>query len=75
METSPDDDSEVVCRICRLQAEPERPLKSPCLCSGSIEFVHQACLNQWLAASGRKHCEVGRSRSAFRETVTESSSV
>lgn len=52
------DVEEVVCRICRLEAEPGNPLFHPCKCSGTIKFVHQDCLNQWLKHSGHTHCEV-----------------
>eukprot|EP01025_Chloroclados_australasicus_P059856 TRINITY_DN759_c2_g1_i1.p1 TRINITY_DN759_c2_g1~~TRINITY_DN759_c2_g1_i1.p1 ORF type:complete len:1077 (-),score=95.21 TRINITY_DN759_c2_g1_i1:494-3724(-) len=49
---------EDVCRICRSEAETNRPLLHPCKCSGSIKFVHQDCLLQWLKHSGMKACEV-----------------
>ncbi len=51
-------DDEVVCRICRLEGSPEEPLLHPCKCSGSIRFIHEPCLQQWLAVSKRQHCEV-----------------
>lgn len=34
--------------MCHGESEPERPLYYPCKCSGSIRFVHQDCLLQWL---------------------------
>ncbi|KAJ5122727.1 hypothetical protein N7526_009664 [Penicillium atrosanguineum] len=44
------------CRICHGEAvEPDDPLFYPCKCSGSIKFVHQACLVEWLAHSQKKH--------------------
>ncbi|KAJ5315887.1 hypothetical protein N7476_006194 [Penicillium atrosanguineum] len=47
------------CRICHGEAvEPDDPLFYPCKCSGSIKFVHQACLVEWLAHSQKKHCEL-----------------
>jgi E3 ubiquitin-protein ligase DOA10 len=30
----------------------------PCKCSGSIKYVHQQCLMDWLGHSGNTHCEV-----------------
>mmetsp|Transcript_111905 Transcript_111905/g.357177 ORF Transcript_111905/g.357177 Transcript_111905/m.357177 type:complete len:284 (+) Transcript_111905:58-909(+) len=49
------------CRICQLPGAGE-PLLSPCLCTGSVEFVHKACLDEWRArAVNRKHaseCEL-----------------
>ena len=54
------EEEEVECRICRLPAAPDEPLLHPCRCSGSVRFVHQACLDQWLKHSGRTFCEVSR---------------
>ncbi|KAL5339796.1 hypothetical protein BJX70DRAFT_363209 [Aspergillus crustosus] len=46
------------CRICRGEATEQDELYYPCKCSGSIRFVHQPCLVQWLAHSQKKHCEL-----------------
>ncbi|KAK0738953.1 hypothetical protein B0T18DRAFT_423279 [Schizothecium vesticola] len=46
------------CRICRGEATPDEPLFYPCKCSGSIKFVHQDCLMEWLSHSQKKHCEL-----------------
>ncbi|KAF2003955.1 hypothetical protein P154DRAFT_519561 [Amniculicola lignicola CBS 123094] len=46
------------CRICRGEASPEEPLFYPCKCSGSIKFVHQECLMEWLSHSQKKYCEL-----------------
>ena len=46
------------CRICRGEGSKEEPLFYPCRCSGSIKFVHQACLMEWLSHSQKKHCEL-----------------
>ncbi|KAI5838245.1 hypothetical protein DFP73DRAFT_520375 [Morchella snyderi] len=46
------------CRICRSEGTPEEPLFHPCKCSGSIKFVHQECLMEWLQHSQKKHCEL-----------------
>ncbi|KAL5357181.1 hypothetical protein BJX96DRAFT_144022 [Aspergillus floccosus] len=46
------------CRICRGEGTPEEQLFYPCKCSGSIKFVHQACLVEWLSHSQKKHCEL-----------------
>lgn len=46
------------CRICHGEGTPEEPLFYPCKCSGSIKFVHQSCLVEWLAHSQKKHCEL-----------------
>ncbi|APA14443.1 hypothetical protein sscle_13g092130 [Sclerotinia sclerotiorum 1980 UF-70] len=46
------------CRICRAEATEREPLFYPCKCSGSIKFVHQDCLMEWLSHSQKKHCEL-----------------
>lgn len=46
------------CRICHGEATEEEPLFYPCKCSGSIKFVHQSCLVEWLSHSQKKHCEL-----------------
>ncbi|EON99694.1 putative ring finger membrane protein [Phaeoacremonium minimum UCRPA7] len=46
------------CRICRGEATPSEPLFYPCKCSGSIKYVHQDCLMEWLSHSQKKHCEL-----------------
>ncbi|RHZ72084.1 hypothetical protein CDV55_108611 [Aspergillus turcosus] len=46
------------CRICRGEGTLEEPLFYPCKCSGSIKFVHQPCLVEWLSHSQKKHCEL-----------------
>ncbi|KAJ5387119.1 hypothetical protein N7509_009660 [Penicillium cosmopolitanum] len=46
------------CRICHGEGTLEEPLFYPCKCSGSIKFVHQSCLVEWLAHSQKKHCEL-----------------
>ncbi|KAM0281429.1 hypothetical protein ACHAQH_003552 [Verticillium albo-atrum] len=46
------------CRICRGEATPDEPLFYPCKCSGSIKYVHQDCLMEWLSHSQKKHCEL-----------------
>ncbi|XP_010531564.1 PREDICTED: probable E3 ubiquitin ligase SUD1 [Tarenaya hassleriana] len=53
-----DEDEEDVCRICRNPGDPDNPLRYPCACSGSIKFVHQDCLLQWLNHSNARQCEV-----------------
>ncbi|KAF1816249.1 hypothetical protein P152DRAFT_454508 [Eremomyces bilateralis CBS 781.70] len=46
------------CRICRGEGSKEEPLFYPCKCSGTIKFVHQACLMEWLVHSQKKYCEL-----------------
>jgi hypothetical protein len=46
------------CRVCRGPSQPDQLLFHPCKCSGSMKFVHQDCLEQWLQHSNKKHCEI-----------------
>ncbi|XP_034454999.1 uncharacterized protein march1 isoform X1 [Hippoglossus hippoglossus] len=52
-------DSETeVCRICHCEGDDEFPLIMPCRCTGSLCFVHQSCLNQWIKSSDTRCCEL-----------------
>ncbi|XP_065080730.1 uncharacterized protein LOC135703427 [Ochlerotatus camptorhynchus] len=47
-----------ICRICHCESDTHNPLLTPCYCSGSLKFVHQTCLQQWLTASETSACEL-----------------
>ncbi|XP_024465985.1 probable E3 ubiquitin ligase SUD1 isoform X2 [Populus trichocarpa] len=69
-----DDDEEEegdVCRICRNPGDAENPLRYPCACSGSIKFVHQDCLLQWLNHSNARQCEVCKHPFSFSPVYSE----
>lgn len=58
------------CRICFSNEEEQgNRLFSPCLCKGSVKYVHQECLNQWRTSSpGTKtfyECELCHYRYQF----------
>jgi E3 ubiquitin-protein ligase MARCH6 len=53
-----DDGNADACRICRGDGSDSEPLFHPCKCSGSIKYVHQDCLMEWLSHSQKKHCEL-----------------
>ena len=46
-----------VCRICHSGDEAES-LISPCLCTGSVKFVHHTCLMSWLQRAVMSKCEL-----------------
>ncbi|XP_016848520.1 E3 ubiquitin-protein ligase MARCHF8 isoform X1 [Anolis carolinensis] len=46
------------CRICHCEGDDENPLITPCHCTGSLNFVHQACLQQWIKSSDTRCCEL-----------------
>ncbi|OVA15638.1 zinc finger protein [Macleaya cordata] len=66
-----EEDEEDVCRICRNPGDSENPLRYPCACSGSIKFVHQDCLLQWLNHSNARQCEVCKHPFSFSPVYAE----
>ena len=52
-----ENEDEFECRICRGGAEIG-PLLHPCKCAGSIRYVHQECLDSWLARTNSAQCEL-----------------
>ena len=43
------------CRICYMEEEdPENPLIQPCICSGSMKYIHLLCLKHWIST---RSCE------------------
>ncbi|XP_047224074.1 E3 ubiquitin-protein ligase MARCHF6-like isoform X2 [Girardinichthys multiradiatus] len=61
MDTAEED----ICRVCRSEGTQEKPLYHPCVCTGSIKFIHQECLLQWLKHSRKEYCELCKHRFAF----------
>ncbi|KAM7250362.1 hypothetical protein ACFE04_022245 [Oxalis oulophora] len=66
-----EEEEEDVCRICRNTGDAENPLRYPCACSGSIKFVHQDCLLQWLNHSNARQCEVCKHQFSFSPVYAE----
>jgi len=46
------------CRICYIQAEKNNPLVAPCVCKGSVQYIHKQCLYRWVRISTRNDCEL-----------------
>lgn len=44
-------------RICHCEGD-EGPLITPCHCTGSLRYVHQSCLQQWIKSSDTRCCEL-----------------
>lgn len=51
-------DSPDICRICHCEGTIDEPLISPCLCLGTMQYLHQACLQRWIKSAGVKSCEL-----------------
>ncbi|XP_014390474.1 PREDICTED: E3 ubiquitin-protein ligase MARCH1 isoform X1 [Myotis brandtii] len=47
-----------LCRICHCEGDEESPLITPCRCTGTLRFVHQSCLHQWIKSSDTRCCEL-----------------
>lgn len=54
-----------ICRVCRSEGLPDRPLFHPCICTGSIKWIHQECLVQWMRYSRKEYCELCSHRFSF----------
>ena len=49
----------MICRVCRSsESSDEDTLFYPCKCSGSMKWVHQSCLENWLRVSKKSKCEI-----------------
>jgi E3 ubiquitin-protein ligase MARCH1/8 len=57
-QTSLSSNKSLMCRICHCEEVQEQYLISPCYCTGTLKYVHQACLQQWLKLNGTKSCEL-----------------
>ncbi|KAL1448676.1 hypothetical protein MTO96_028194 [Rhipicephalus appendiculatus] len=57
-----DNHADQVCRICHGEADPENgPFLQPCVCKGTIAFVHKRCIEDSLRVWGDR-CTVCRTR-------------
>lgn len=53
-----DDHVQDICRVCRCESQPDKILYHPCICMGSIKWIHQECLVQWMRYSRKTYCEL-----------------
>jgi len=64
MADGPNDEAHL-CRVC-MDGEESGPLLYPCKCKGSMRYVHEDCLMQWLSLSKKRSCEVCSATFEFR---------
>lgn len=59
------------CRICHCERTEsnDSTLIRPCLCSGTLMFVHQSCLQKWIKSSDIKKCELCQYRFVMEAKV------
>ena len=60
-----------ICRVCRVSGDDSSPLFHPCLCTGSIKYVHQHCLLEWLKCSKKSVCELCNHKFIFQPVYRE----
>jgi hypothetical protein len=58
-----------ICRVCRMSGDGT--LYFPCKCAGSIKYVHQECLLQWLKYSKKEVCELCNHKFTFQPVYSE----
>ncbi|KAI3382936.1 hypothetical protein SNEBB_001726 [Seison nebaliae] len=56
-----------MCRVCRSEGVIGKDLFYPCRCSGSIKFIHQQCLKQWMNYSRSATCELCKFKFNFQK--------
>lgn len=66
---NPNQDADI-CRVCRLEAMPNKPLYHPCMCAGSIMYVHQNCLIRWINHTRKPVCELCNHEYSFNRTYS-----
>lgn len=59
------------CRVCRSEGTAQAPLYHPCKCSGSIRYIHQDCLMEWLRHSQKRHCELCKTPFRFTKLYSD----
>lgn len=49
-ENAQKDQPKPVCRICYGEEANDDPLIQPCVCSGTMKYIHVSCIKQWLTS-------------------------
>ena len=61
------DIEDIRCKICHEPGSIEEPLYSPCLCRGSMKYIHNACLLQWVEYQSVPTCQICHHKLVFRK--------
>jgi hypothetical protein len=59
------------CRICYDGAHKKNSLVTPCACKGSIGFIHQKCLRDWVRVSSSPYCELCKFPYVIEDLILE----
>lgn len=65
-----DGSEEGFCRVCRCKGTPTNPLRHPCKCKGSVKWIHEECLGEWLKHSRKYECELCGYKYSFKKEYT-----
>ena len=65
-----EEDEGAICRICSVGDE-EKALIKVCRCKGSVEFVHQDCIDEWVNRSKKLLCICGYRMTLQREKLQQ----
>ncbi|KAL5963421.1 E3 ubiquitin-protein ligase MARCHF8 [Taenia solium] len=71
------------CRICYdsngstndREVEPRGRLIAPCLCTGSVKYVHQWCIQHWIQLSRSRRCELCHFKYCIRKQAKKNKEV
>uniref|UniRef100_A0A0R3VWQ0 RING-CH-type domain-containing protein n=1 Tax=Taenia asiatica TaxID=60517 RepID=A0A0R3VWQ0_TAEAS len=71
------------CRICYdsnestndREVEPRGRLIAPCLCTGSLKYVHQWCIQRWIELSRSRRCELCHFKFCMRKQAKKNKEV
>ncbi|CCD22435.1 E3 ubiquitin-protein ligase SSM4 NDAI_0A02770 [Naumovozyma dairenensis CBS 421] len=71
--------SDATCRVCRGEATDDNPLFHPCKCKGSIKYIHESCLLEWIASKNldiskpgtKVNCDICHYPIHFKTTYVE----
>jgi hypothetical protein len=59
---------EKICKICQIECDKTNASIHPCKCKGSLKYIHLECLNEWIALSKKKKCEICGHPFKFQKT-------
>jgi hypothetical protein len=51
-----------ICRICLSAGSAEQELIQPCACTGTVGYIHAACLTAWVQERGSLTCKICQQR-------------
>ena len=57
------------CRICLEDEDELDKLISPCLCNGTMKYVHYECLHKWVVFNDIENPKVDLYESIFRKNI------